>query len=110
MIKYDEYELLELFENNPVMLYEEDVGIYEYAKNDINEFTLKMYINIYERVCIFTLLYKNLKYPLYDIDLRNVETIKCKDDKLIIQQTNNKKNVIIYFKPNYTLKFEDRLD
>jgi hypothetical protein len=105
----DKYELLELFESEPKII-DEEAGEHEYKKEDAFGFTLKMIIFLYDEFCGLTLNHKDLKYPIFDLGFDNINRIKCKDDKLIIQQANNTKNVVVYFKPNYTLKFEDRLD
>lgn len=105
----DKYELLELFENEP-KVFDEEVGIYEYERTDAHGFVFTMNLILCEGRCSITLKHKDLKYPIFDLGLDEVNSIKCKEDKLIIQQTNNSKNVVIYFKPNYFLRFEDRLD
>ena len=109
MLKYNEYELLELFEAEPRII-DEEAGMYEYKKNDAFGFTLAMTIFLYDEFCSLTLNYKDLKYPIFELGFDGVNNIKCKEDKLIIQQSNNSKNVVIYFKPNYFLRFEERLD
>jgi hypothetical protein len=107
MIEYDEYDLLELFENEPKMPYEEDVGIYEYTRKDAHGYTFKMNLYAYDATCILSLFHENLKFTLYEIDFQKVETIDCKEDKLFIHQANSKDDIVVYFKPTYTLRFEE---
>ena len=104
----DKYELLEMFEAEPRII-DEEAGIYVYKKTDGHGFTFKMYLSICESTCILTLSYKGLEYPLYDIDFHDIESITCKENKLFIHQTNSKEDIVVYFKPNYTLTFEDSL-
>jgi hypothetical protein len=109
MIYYNEYELLELFESEPTIIGEAEVCIFKYAKIDKYDFTFTMSLYVFEETCILSLFHKDLKYPIFDISFDKIENIKCKDDKLIIQQRDNTKNIVVYFKPNYTFAFEDRL-
>ena len=104
----DKYELLELFESEPKII-DNDAGIYSYQKTDIHEFTLAMTIFLYDNFCSLTLKHKDLKYPLFELGFDKIDCIKCKDDKLIIQQSNMSKNVVVYFKPNYFLRFEEQI-
>jgi hypothetical protein len=105
-IQYDEYELLILFENEPIELNEKDSGIYVYNHEDLQCFRLSMYMSIYGQVCCLNLSYKNLHIPIFDISLTDVEYIKSKGDRLVIKQSNMKHVVVIYFKPNFSLVFE----
>jgi hypothetical protein len=104
----DKYELLELFESEPRVI-DEEAGMYEYKKEDAFGFTLKMTIFLYDGFCSLTLRYKNFEIPIFDLGFDKIDCIKCKEDKLIIQQSNNPKNVVVHFKPNYFLRLEDRL-
>jgi hypothetical protein len=104
----DKYELLELFEAEPRII-DEEAGMYEYKKEDAFGYTLKMTIFLYDEFCSLTLNHKDLKHPIFELGFDKVDYIKCKDDKLIIQQSNNSKSAVVYFKPNYFLRFEDRL-
>lgn len=105
----NQYELLELFENDPKILGEKEAGIYEYKRKDTYGFTLKMCIFLYDEYCSLTLSYKDFKTPIFDMGFNKINSIKCKDDKLIIRQAGNPKNIVVYFKPNYTLDFEEQL-
>lgn len=105
----DKYELLELFESEPKILGDEEAGIYEYKRQDKYGFTFKMSLFLYDECCSITLEHKDLKYPLFNLGFDKLDYIKCKDEKLIIQQINNSKNVTVLFKPNYAMTFEDRL-
>jgi len=105
-IKYDEYELLELFASEPVEINEKEAGIFLYKQEDSHGFKLSMYMSIYEHVCSISLSYKDLVKPIFDIALNEVKCVKSKDDRLIIRQNDKEHDAIIYFKPNYALTFE----
>ena len=47
--KYDEYELLELFLNEPVEICEKEAGIFLYNQEDIHGFKLSLYMSIVGR-------------------------------------------------------------
>ena len=104
----DKYELLELFESEPKII-DEEAGEYEYKKEDVFGFTLEMAIFLYDAHCSLTLKHKALKYPIFDLGFDKIDYIKCKDEKLFIHQAGSKKDVVVYFKPNYTFAFEDSL-
>lgn len=104
----DQYELLELFENEP-KVFDEEAGICECKRMDGHGFVFAMNLILCEGLCSLTLKHKDLKYPLFELGFDKVDSIKCKEDKLIIQQANTTKNIVVYFKPNYFLRFEDRL-
>ncbi len=107
-IKYDEYELLELFTSEPAVINEKEAGVFLYTQEDTHGFKLSMYMSIYEYVCSISLNHKDLSKPIFDIGLNEVKCIKAKKDRLIIQQNGKEQDVIIYFKPNYALTFEKR--
>src|SRR3989304_6662992 len=81
--KYNEYDLLELFESEPKQLYEEDVGIYTYSKEDQYGFTFIFYLSIHEGTSILSLLHKDLKYPIFDLTFHDIEDVECKENRLI---------------------------
>lgn len=107
-IKYDEYELLELFANEPIAIDEKETGIFLYNQEDSYGFKLSMYISIYEYTCSISLSHRDLTKPIFDIGLNDVKCIKGKNDRLVIQQSDEEKDVVVYFKPNYALTFEKR--
>jgi hypothetical protein len=107
-MKYDKYELLELFESEPKVIVDELTGIFDYKRTDAYGFTLNLYISVHNQFCSLSLSYKDYKTFIFDIGFNNVESIQRKDDRLIVQQTNTNQRIVVYFKPNYALEFEDR--
>ncbi len=108
MIGYNEYDLLELFESEPKLAANEDVGMYKYSRKDEHGFTFELYMSVYDEYCSLSLYHKDLKTSIFDIGFDNINDIKCKENRLIIEQAENPKNIVVHFKPNYTLAFEDR--
>lgn len=108
MWRYKEYEFLELFEREPEIIGEKGNEIYIYKRLDDYGFTLEMNLSLQEKFCRLALFYKDLKEPQFDFGFENVESIECREDRLIIQQTGNPERIVMFFKPNYALLFEDR--
>lgn len=110
MIKIDIYDLLELFEKDPEIFGEEKTGIYKYKKLNKYGFTFELNFSLLDQTCRIILFHEDLREPLFDLNFENIETINCREDKLIIKQKENLKNIVIYFKPNYHLNFEDEIN
>jgi hypothetical protein len=108
MIEYQEYELLELFESEPIVI-NKDACIYTYKHTDKFEFRLELYFSAYDQCYSISLWYKNFANSLFDIGFNNVKKIVCQKDKLIIEQENKEKDAVVYFTPTYTFTFEERL-
>ncbi|MFD1425586.1 hypothetical protein [Kroppenstedtia sanguinis] len=108
-IKYNEYELLELFESEPEPLHEEEAGMLYYTHKDHHGFEAVMYISIYENYCRLSVSHENLEKPIFQLELHEVQSIKGKEDRLIITR-KGKENIVFFFKPNCSLEWdpEDR--
>lgn len=102
-IKYDEYELLELFENEPVSVFDEEVGTFIYSKFDNLGFKLVMMMSIYDFECNMSLNHDSYQKPIFEFKLKDVDSIKCDDGKMLFIRKDNKQSVIIHFKPNYSV-------
>jgi hypothetical protein len=103
-IKYDEYELLELFENEPVVIGDKEAGMFIYSKNDDLGFKLVLTISIYEKECGLSLNYKNFKSSIFDFKLKDIDRITCDNQKLKLLSNNGDKNIEVTFKPIFSLK------
>ncbi len=90
-IKYDEYELLELFEKEPVVIGDEEAGMFIYSKNDDLGFKLVLTISIYEKQCNLSLNYQSLAIPIFEFNLLEIDALICEDQKLKIISHDNKK-------------------
>lgn len=105
-IKYDEFELLELFANEPIEIDGKDAGIFVYKSDDKNGFQFTMYISVYEKLCCLTLKQKNLQKPIFDFEIHNVEQIATKENAVLIKQEGKEEAVKVNFAPNFSLVFE----
>lgn len=102
-IKYDEYELLELFENEPVSVFDEEAGVFIYSRIDNLGFKLVMTMSIYEFECNISLNYDSYQKPIFEFKLKDVDSIKCDGAKMMFIRKESEQNAIIHFKPNYSL-------
>ena len=102
----DEQKLLKFFEKKPKVI-DDEVGIYEYEREDVWGFTLEMFLIICEGYCSLTLTHKDINTPIFDIGYILVKSIECTDDKIIINQENKGRCALLYIKPNYGLFFDD---
>ena len=103
-MKYDEYELLEMFESEPIFLATKEAGLYRYSYIGKNNVKIVLYISVYENECDISLyLHEN---PLFKAELTDVEFIRQDENRLRIHQNNADKDYIIYFKPTICIVIE----
>lgn len=104
-IKYNGFDLLELFCNEPKII-DEDAEIFRYELEDDFGFKLSMYISKYDQNVVLRL--ENQKYfnPIFDIDLKKVERIEKDGEKLSVYRSEIPKRMIVYFKPNFRLELD----
>lgn len=102
-IKYDEFELLELFDNEPVSVFEKDAGVFIYSRPDNLGFELVLTMSIYEFECNISLNHADYQKPIFEFKLTDVDCIKCNDGKMFINRKGNRRSVILFFKPNYSV-------
>jgi hypothetical protein len=106
-IQYDEYELLELFESEPVTIGEKEAGMFIYSKTDSFSVELVMTFSIYEKKCKLSLNHLNYATPIFDVKLRDVERIICNNKQLKIQRNNSEMCIEVTFKPNFSINILD---
>ena len=58
------------------------------------------------RYCGLSLWYENFEHPIFDTSFENIESIVSEGNRLIIHQTNQDEDVIVYYKSIYTLTSE----
>ena len=104
-IKYDEYELLELFESEPIATLGKDAGNFIYTKSDESEISLMLAISVYEKECDIALSMG--KRLLFETTLKNVEYLRSEDKCLRIHQKESTHDYLIYFGPNLFVKVEE---
>jgi hypothetical protein len=104
-MKYDEYELLELFGSEPTKIYEDGVGKLLYTKSDDYGFNLYMKICIEKRECDISLYFGNDRLIVME-ELKDVECIRIRYKILRILQTGYDYNILLRFKPNTNISWE----
>jgi hypothetical protein len=103
---YNKYDLLELFESFPEFLVDEITGISTYTRQDMYGFTFRMFLDVHEGHCVLTLLYKDFEYPIFRGEYRDVKSITCKENRLIIHQYDKLEDTVVHFKPTYGIMTE----
>ncbi|EEG76139.1 conserved hypothetical protein [Dethiobacter alkaliphilus AHT 1] len=104
-IQYDEYELLELFESEPILIAEKEAGMFIYSLSNALGFKLVMSLSVYENQCNVSLSY--VDDIIFDIQLSNVKSMKSDGKQIRINRKENKIDVIIGFKPNFSLRIDN---
>jgi hypothetical protein len=104
-IKFDEYDLLELFEKEPTLIAEKEAGLFIYSKIDNHGFKLLLNLSIYENQCNISLDYHEM--VIFDIKLQEVESIKSDGSQLRIKRENIDRDVVVEFKPHFSLKIDN---
>ncbi|MFE6139439.1 hypothetical protein [Bacillus sp. NPDC057893] len=104
-IKYDKYELLEIFEDEPEDYYISGAGVYKYSKTDSLGFRLLMYMSVYENTVELNLLLK--EKSIFDTNIVSVERVYTREDTLYIQCSGENKIIQIKFKPYFTVTINE---
>ncbi|KHD35374.1 hypothetical protein NL50_13770 [Clostridium acetobutylicum] len=81
-IKYDEYELLELFCNEPVSIGEVEAGELIYSLKDDKGFEIVMFMDVYRKICEVTITYQEL--IVFTCKIEDVESLSKVDDYMVI--------------------------
>lgn len=92
-IKYDEFELLELFCNEPVSIGDLEAGELIYSLKDNKGFEIVMFMDIYRKKCEVTITYQQL--TVFTCNIENVESINKVNDEMVI---NNQERSIMKVK------------
>ncbi|MGE7113531.1 hypothetical protein [Lysinibacillus sp. NPDC047702] len=103
-IKFNQYELLELFEKEPVFVGDEEAGILIYSKSDDLGFKLVLTISIYEKQCNLSLSYQKFDASIFEIKLIDVDEIVGEDQILTIIGRNIKNRVEVIFNTHFKIK------
>lgn len=103
-MKYNEYEMLELFEDEPVVMIDYQTGMFMYSKDDDHGFHLLLTMSVHESKCSVSLSYKHFKGLIFNFDLEDISQIKGENDRLKILGNDDNTEVEISFKPHFSLK------
>lgn len=85
-IKYDEYELLELFCNEPVSIGDLESGELIYSLKDNKGFEIVMFMDVYRKICEVTITFQEL--IVFTCKIEDVESINKVNDEMIITDKN----------------------
>jgi len=88
-IKYDEYELLELFNSEPISIGSIEEGELIYSNKDNQGFSITLFINVYAQLSELTLSYK--ENTVFNCKLKKVVSINKSDKDMIINSEDEKK-------------------
>ena len=102
--KYDEYELLELFENEPVVISEKEAGRFIYSKSDSSGISIMLAVSIYDKECEICLSMG--ERLIFETNLKKVDYLQSKDKCLRIHQNESIQDYLIYFGLNIFVKTE----
>jgi len=103
--KFDEYELLELFESEPSFIGPEEAGLYMYSKLNRNGIQLILIVSVYEYKC--TIVFAINEVEFFEAKLKNVEYLRREGDCLRIHRTDSANDYLIYFFHNFYMKIEN---
>ncbi|MGE7885772.1 hypothetical protein [Bacillus sp. NPDC094077] len=104
-IKYDKYELLEIFEDEPEDYYISGAGVYKYSKTDNLGYKLLMYMSVYKNTVVLNLLLT--EKTIFDTNIASVEKVYTREDTLYIQCSGENKIIKVKFKPYFSIKIEE---
>ena len=104
-IVYNEYDLLELFGNDPVYIGEKEAGICFYSCKDRLGLNLTLSLSIYENECDISLDFNNK--VIFHFNLKDVSSFNLNNKTLHINRIDNDRTLIIGFSPNFTLNIEN---
>lgn len=111
MIEYDEYDLLELFDEESKVFWNEDKEAFKYEHSQKNGWRLEFFISPLNNVCRILIWFKEYIDPVTDIRCTSIEKVlcRCKENKLIIVKKDTPKKLIVLFKPQYVIGFAEIL-
>ena len=102
--EYNENELFELFENEPIIIAEKEAGMFIYTKIDNDEIKFTLSVSIYEKECSIFLSFK--ERLLFEATVTQVEYLQTIDKCLRIHSNKLPQDYLIYFNPRILIKSE----
>lgn len=103
-IKFDEFDLLELFESEPTYVHgDEQAGVFMYSKKDLKDVTLVFIFDVYESYCEFSLNLYEGRHTICEYRVDNVKSLNKVGENLNIVSKDDNEVVKISFKPNITI-------
>lgn len=105
---FDEYDLLELFGDEPNIL-DEEAKIFQYHTKDEYGFSLYLLISAFEEFLVLRLEHDKLVNPIFDIEIKNIHKINCDHEKIeFYYRIDSSKDKIakLYLKPSFELEVD----
>ncbi len=111
MIEYDEYDLLELFDLESKIFWNEDKEAFKYEHSQKNGWRIEFFMSPLSNMCRIVIWFKENTDPITNIHCTSIEKVLCrnKENKLIIVKKDNPKKLIVLFKPQYVIGFAEIL-
>ncbi|SDF57356.1 hypothetical protein [Sporomusa acidovorans] len=107
-IKYDEYELLELFENEPILVCGEEAGVFMYSNVDKCNVKIVMLFSVYENTCKVSLCHASHNdKTIFECNIVDVERLECSKSTMKIVKIGGAVPISISFDPNYAINIEN---
>lgn len=88
-IKYDKYEMLELFNSEPISIGSVEEGELIYSYRDNQDFSVTLFMNVYAQLAELTLSYK--ENIVFNSNIKDVRAIEKVDGALIIDSSDEKR-------------------
>lgn len=85
----------------------DDKTEYIYSITDKRDFSLYMYMSIYEQKINLSLSHKSCGMDLLELRLERVQAIRTTKEKMIIIQENNNEALNVFFTPNFALYWSE---
>ena len=88
-IKYDEYEMLEVFNSEPISVGSIEEGELIYSYKDNRDFSVTLFMNVYAQLAELTISYK--ENIVFNSNIKEVKTIEKVEGALIIDSSDEKR-------------------
>lgn len=103
-VKFDDFDMLDFFENEPVFVGEEEGGEYLYSIKDSKSFTLILTTDIYAKKIYISITHDN--NTIFAGQFQNVFEIRKSEDVLFVEM-EGKKRLVIKKEPCLGVLIED---
>ena len=103
-IKFDDFDMLDFFENEPVFVGEEEGGESIYSIKDRNSFTLILTTDIYAKKIDISITHEN--NTVFAGQFQNIFEIRKSEDVLLVEM-EGKKRLVIKKEPCLGVLMED---
>lgn len=103
-INYNEADLNQFFQSNPIYLAEREAGICLYSKVDALHLKLVLTLFSYEKKCFITISHEQKNYIFFNKEYKSIDSIDIIENNLVIKRDDN--HIIkIAVKPHIHINF-----